>query len=108
MLRARAPAHEYGWHVTMRLCVLLWPYPGKEGSLIRYEDQVLSLVAEHGGTVCSRDQVLRESDTDPLEVQRINFPDAQALDAFMTDPRRVRLENERADSIARTDVLRLA
>ncbi|MEH6820082.1 DUF1330 domain-containing protein [Dietzia psychralcaliphila] len=94
--------------MTVRLCVLLWPYPGREGALLRYENRVLPLIAEHGGTVCSRDQVLRESDTDPLEVQRIDFPDARALDAFMSDPRRIRLEHERADSIARTDVLRLA
>ena len=94
--------------MPVRLCVLLWPYPGGEGALSRYEDRVLPLVAEHGGRVCSRDRVSRESDADPCEIQRIDFPDDLALERFMSDPRRLRLEQQRTVAIARTDVLRLA
>lgn len=93
--------------MAVRLCVLLWPHPGKEAALVRYENRVLVLVAEHGGRVCSRDRVSRESEADPIEVQRIDFPDDDALTAFMSDPRRREIEQERADSIARTHVLRL-
>ncbi|GAA1720026.1 hypothetical protein [Dietzia cercidiphylli] len=94
--------------MTVRLCVLLWPYPGREDALRLYEDEVLPLIADHGGRLCSRDQVERQATTDPIEIQRIDFPSANALKAFMADPRRLQLESQRANSIARSDVLRLA
>lgn len=94
--------------MTIRLCVLLWPYSGQEDALRLYEDQVLPLIADYGGELCSRDQVERQTTADPIEIQRIDFPSANALEAFMADPRRLQLEPQRANSIARSDVLRLA
>jgi uncharacterized protein (DUF1330 family) len=94
------------------LCVLLWAKPAKEFALSAYEDQVLGLVAEHGGRVLQRGGVIadgRESGQgeQPAEVQFLEFPSEAALDAYMSDSRRQALAAERDAAIARTDVLRI-
>jgi len=73
--------------VSLTTCVLLWARPGAEDGLIAYEDAVLGLVPEHGGRVLQR---ARGSGTagQPLEIQFLEFPSAQALNVFMTDGRR--------------------
>lgn len=73
--------------MKLTLCVLLWASPGAEDGLIAYEDRVLAIAPEHGGRVLQR---ARGSGTagQPLEIQFLEFPSAQALDAFMTDERR--------------------
>ena len=88
----------------LTLCVLLWARPGAEADLIDYEDQVLSIVPEHGGRVLQR---ARGSGTrgQPLEIQLLEFPSAQALDAFMTDRRRQSLAGERDRIISKTEVI---
>jgi len=90
--------------VSLTLCVLLWPRPGAEGGLIAYEDSVLGLVPEYGGRVLQR---ARGSGTagQPLEVQLLEFPSAQALDAFMTDGRRQALAGERDRVISKTEII---
>ena len=40
--------------MPLTLCVLLWSVDGQEGHLSAYEDEVLALVPEYGGTVLSR------------------------------------------------------
>lgn len=92
------------------LCVLLWAIPGKESALGSYEDRVLGLVAERGGRILQRGNVIadgRDSDEQPAEVQFLEFPSEETLDAYMNDPRRLALAAERDAAIARTDVLRI-
>ena len=86
------------------MCVLLWAQPDADDALIAYEDRVLALVPEHGGRVLNR---ARSSGADgqPLEIQLLEFPSAQALDAYQADDRRQALAGERAGVIARTDVI---
>lgn len=90
--------------MAVTLCALLWARPGAEDGLIAYEDQVLGIATRHGGRVLHR---ARSSGADgrPLEIQLLEFPSAQALDAFMTDPRRQALAGERDRVIARTEVI---
>jgi uncharacterized protein (DUF1330 family) len=89
---------------TVTLCVLLWAQPGTGDGLVAYEDKVLELVPEHGGRVLQR---ARSSGAggQPLEIQLLEFPSAQALDAYQADDRRQALAGERAGVIARTDVI---
>jgi hypothetical protein len=70
----------------------------------RFEDQVLGIASGHGGRVLQR---ARGSGTggQPLEIQLLEFPSAQALDAFMTDGRRQSLADERDRVISRTEVI---
>jgi uncharacterized protein (DUF1330 family) len=90
--------------MSLTLCTLLWARPGAEDGLITYEDRVLRLVPEHGGRVLQR---ARGSGTagQPLEVQLLEFPSAQALDAYMTDDRRQSLAGERDKAISKTEVI---
>ena len=41
----------------------------------------------------------------PLEIQLLEFPSAQALDAFMTDDRRQSLAGQRDKVISKTEVI---
>ncbi len=86
------------------MCVLLWAQPDADDALIAYEDQVLDLVPEHGGTVLNR---ARSSGTDgqPLEIQLLEFPSAAALSDYMTDSRRLALAGDRDRAVARTEVI---
>jgi uncharacterized protein (DUF1330 family) len=92
------------------LCVLLWARQGKESALRAYEDQVLGLLAEHGGRVLQRGSVIADGtgdDAQPAEVQFLEFPGEAALAAYMNDSRRLALAADRDAAIARTDVLRI-
>jgi uncharacterized protein (DUF1330 family) len=94
------------------LCVLLWARPGEEAALSTYEDQVLGLLADHGGRVLERGSVILEGGDSgdgerPAEVQFLEFPSHGALDAYMSDPRRLALAADRDAAVARTDVLRV-
>lgn len=87
----------------LTLCVLLWSRPGEEDGLSAYEDTVLKLLAEHSAVVASR--VRRKDAGDgPLEVQVIEFSDQAALDAYMSDPRRLASAELRERVVARTEV----
>lgn len=90
-------------------CVLLWARPGMEAALREYEDKVLKLVAEHGGRVLHRGTVLPGAehgyDKPPTEVQLLEMPSAESLDAYVRDPRRAAMAAERDAAIARTDLL---
>ena len=86
------------------MCVLLWAEPDADDALIAYEDRVLDLVPEHGGTVLNR---ARSSGADgqPLEIQLLEFPSAAALSDYMTDGRRLALADDRDRAVARTEVI---
>jgi uncharacterized protein (DUF1330 family) len=90
--------------MSLTLCVLLWARPGAEDALTAYEDKVLALIWRHGGRVLQR---ARSSGADgqPLEVQLLEFPSAEDLDAYMTDGRRTALADERDRAVARTEVI---
>lgn len=93
---------------SVTLCVLLWPHEGRAEALAAYEDQVLVLVADHGGQVLQRARTVgAPGEGEPQEVHLIEFPDEAALDAYLVDPRRTRMSGQRDAAIARTQVLRV-
>ena len=54
-----------------------------------YEDAVLPLLTDHGSRVLARGRALPGQDPSlPHEVHLIWFPDRDALDSYMEDPRR--------------------
>jgi uncharacterized protein (DUF1330 family) len=87
----------------LALCVLLWSHPGEEEGLSAYEDAVLALLADHGAVVTSRVR-RKEAGDGPLEVQVIEFVDQAAVDAYMSDPRRLASAELRERVVARTEV----
>ena len=89
--------------MAVTLCVLLWPRPGAADALIAYEDQALELVAEHGGQVRARART-DGVDGAPLEIHLISFPSDDAFAAYMNDPRRQAMAEERDRAIERTEV----
>jgi uncharacterized protein (DUF1330 family) len=89
--------------MTVTLCVMLWPRPGREAGLIAYEDQVLALLPDHGGRLVQRARSSGEAGL-PLEVQLIQFPSEAALGTFMDDERRVAMSDDRDRAIERTEV----
>lgn len=90
--------------MSLTLCVLLWAHLGAEDGLTRYEDRVLGMVPDHGGRVIQRARG-SGGEGQPLEVQILEFPSAQALEAFMTDGRRLALTDERDRVISKTEVI---
>ena len=88
----------------MTLCVLLWARPGAESGLIAYEDQVLGIASGYGGRVLQRARS-EGGDRQPLEIQLLEFPTAQAVAEFMADGRRQALADERDRVVARTEVI---
>jgi len=94
--------------MELTLCILLWAREGCEADLGAYEDQVLGLLAEHGGQVIQRARIVAgNGDGEPTEVQLLRFTSEAALDGFTHDERRVALAGQRDAAIARTDVLRV-
>lgn len=92
--------------MTLRMCVLLWEQPGRDKDLTEFEDAVLAMLPDYGGTVISRETVIERADGDPLEVQVLEMPDEQTVTAYMADPRRDALP-PREEIIARTQLLRV-
>ena len=87
------------------LVAMLWPHPGQEQALIDYEDAVLALLPAHGCRVLSRVRSTDSSDG-PFEVQIIEYPNEDAVAAYMVDPARVALADIQSAAIARTQVVR--
>jgi hypothetical protein len=91
----------------LTLCCLLWSRPGKEAALVAYEDRVLALLPEHGIELVVR-AIGDGVDEQPLETQVYRVPDRAALDAYLTDPRRAAMTEERDRVIARTELFPVA
>ena len=87
----------------MTLCVLLSAHAGHEESLHSYEDEVLALLADHGGRVIVR---LGTVEGPLTEVQVLEFTCQEGLASFQADPRRTALSDLREVSIASTTVMR--
>jgi hypothetical protein len=85
------------------LCCLLWARDGEASGLSAYEDRVLALVPNHGGEVIHR-AVSNGVKGRPHEVQLYRFPNQTALDAYIADPARLALANDRDQAIARTEL----
>jgi hypothetical protein len=92
--------------VSLTLCVLLWPNPGKADALVAYEDEVLALMADHGVRVLQRARTGGQESA-PLEIQILEFPSAKALDAYLADDRRTALAGDRDDAIAKTETFEI-
>ena len=84
------------------MCILLWANEGRRDDLTAYEDQVLRIVHDHAGTVVSRVR-LTATDNGPDEVQVLQFPDDDALNKYLADPRRTALTAERDRVVSRTE-----
>ena len=88
------------------LCVLLDAVPGRESELAEYEDGVLALLPDHGARLVQRVRAV-DPTTAPLEVQLIEFPSDAALEAYLADPRRAALADQRERAVDRTEMLRV-
>jgi len=87
----------------LTLCCLLWARPGREAELVDYEDRVLALLPDHGIELAVR-AIGDGVDGRPLETQVYRIPEQSALDAYMADPRRTALADERDRVTARTEL----
>ncbi|KQV77047.1 hypothetical protein ASC61_04570 [Aeromicrobium sp. Root344] len=92
--------------MSLTLCVQLWAVPGNEGLLATYEDEVLSLLGDHGARLLQRVRSVERGDG-PYEVQIIELPDEAALEAYLADPRRLAAAPLRDRSVARTQITRV-
>jgi hypothetical protein len=84
--------------------VFLWPHPGMQQALVAYEDAVLALVGEHSGEALHRART-DGADGRPLEIQLFEWASQEAMDGYMTDPRRTSLSEEHERAIARTEIV---
>jgi hypothetical protein len=90
--------------VKQTFYVFLWSHPGMDEALIAYEDSVLALAGEHGGTVLQRARGDGAEDR-PLEIQLFEWASQTAMDGYMSDPRRTALAADRDRAIARTEIV---
>jgi hypothetical protein len=89
---------------AVRLVALVEMADGHTGAGIRYEDRVLALLGDHGGTVERR---MRTGDG-ASEVHIIVFASRSGFDAFLVDPRRLALRAEAGDAAPTTRVLEVS
>jgi antibiotic biosynthesis monooxygenase (ABM) superfamily enzyme len=85
----------------IELCCLLRALPGAEEAMSAYETKVTALVPEHGGELVSR-AIGDGANGNPHEVHVYRFPNQAAIDAYMADPRRLALTEERDSTVAST------
>jgi uncharacterized protein (DUF1330 family) len=91
--------------MSITLCAMLWASPGRTQQLAEYEDLVLARLAAYGARVLTR---VRSLEGGPTEVQVLDFPSEDALVEFQNDAERLALAGLRAESIARTEIFRVA
>jgi len=87
---------------AFHLCCLLWAFPGQAEAMARYEDRVLALFPDHGIELIERVRGDGIGDN-PHEVHLYVVPSQAALDAYLSDPRRTAILEERDRLIARTE-----
>jgi uncharacterized protein (DUF1330 family) len=91
--------------MSVTLCVMLWAGPGRSEQLAEYEDRVLARLEAYEARVVTRASSLEGG---PTEVQVLEFPSEAALEGFQNDPEPLALADIRTESIARTEMLRVA
>lgn len=95
--------------MTVTLCVLLWAVDGQEDALAAYEDDVLSVLARHGGRILERlrrvDGPTESPTGQPTEMQVLQLPDEAAFQAYLADPARAALGERRGRAVARTEAI---
>ena len=100
------PAYDTVPSMVISVCVMYWAKPNTGTGLSCYLDDVLDLIAEHGGVVLQRG-VTDASDDQPLEVHILQFESEDVLENFMGDKRRVAFAPERERVIARMEIMRM-
>lgn len=88
------------------MCCLLWAHPGQAEALAEYEDSVLALFPDHGIGLLERVRGDGASGT-PHEVHLYSIPNKASLDAYVNDPRRTAMLDNRDRLIARTETFRV-
>ena len=93
----------------LTLCVLIWAVPGREAELAAYEDAVLAIIRDHGGSVLQRLRGVPGIDggDDPTEVHVLQFASQAAFDAYLSDEGRAALAPQRDACVARTQAIRV-
>lgn len=89
------------------LCVLLEAVPGEEAALVAYEDEVLTLLADHNARIIQRVRAA-EAGEGPYEVHVLEFASQAALDGYLEDPRRIAKLAVRDRVIAKTTIVPVA
>lgn len=88
--------------------VRLWIRDGQEARFEAYERKVFRLAVRYGGAI---ERVIRRAGSTstesepPFEVHVVRFPSEERYEAYRRDPDRDALAAERAEVIARSDVL---
>jgi hypothetical protein len=97
----------FGRDMSITLSVLLWANDGAHVDLVAYEDAVLTLLPDHDARLVQRVRTQGEPLDQPYEMHVIEFASEDALDAYLVDPRRLALAEERDRAIARSEILRV-
>ena len=93
--------------MSVTLCVLLWANEGGHEDLVAYEDTVLGFLPDHDARVVQRVRTQGQPLDQPYEVHVLEFASEEALDAYLQDPRRLALAEQRDRAIARSEILRV-
>jgi hypothetical protein len=94
--------------MTITLCVLLWANEGGHEDLVAYEDAVLELLPDHDARVVQRVRTEGEPLDQPYEVHVLEFASERSFDAYLADPRRLALSEQRDRAITRSEILRVS
>jgi hypothetical protein len=92
------------------MTVHLFGYPGIPGGFREYEMKALDIFRRHGGEVIVAYAPIQmgggrgEAGETPDEIQVLRIPDRDRFDAFMQDPERMGMAEERARVIRKTEV----
>ena len=87
------------------ITVLLYGRNGVKGEFKDYEMKALNIFKKYGGEVIAAYAPIRDGSTTdtPDEIQILKIADQATLNAFINDPERVSLGDERNRVIRRTD-----
>ncbi|MCP5152064.1 MAG: DUF1330 domain-containing protein [Chromatiales bacterium] len=91
----------------LELVVLLWAHPEKVDALRRFEQQAVSIMAEHGGRLVHAvaPSATTAGGEPPTEVHVLSFRTRAGFEAYRADPRLAALGPLRAEAIRETVVM---
>jgi uncharacterized protein (DUF1330 family) len=88
------------------LIARLWLNTSDITAYENFERTAARIMAKHGGRIERAIRINTSDDPDaPFEIHIVSFPDGAAFDAYRNDPETVALAEQRAQVIARTDIL---